>query len=63
MSEELKPCKECGSDYVGVESTLIGHTFFVMCHKCGYHGDLCNTEQDAIETWNRRADDGHKSED
>jgi len=60
MSEKLKPCKECGSYYVDAESTLIGHdvTFFIMCRKCGYYGGFYGTEQEAIEAWNRRDDDG-----
>ena len=59
---ELKPCPFCGGEGCVQEHVFIGltSTFGVVCLDC-----CCETRQfyytkeDAIEAWNRRADDEH----
>lgn len=49
MENELKPCPFCGGKAVKIAS---GHQ--VVCCKCCTMGQLYPTENQAIETWNRR---------
>lgn len=56
MSNELKPC-ECGG--VGtICKTVLGYG--VECSKNGHihNTSIFETEKQAIEAWNRRADNG-----
>lgn len=64
---ELKPCPFCGGN-----AKLVDHTFWndttksfsyksygVMCRHCGVQGfQFYETEEEAINAWNRRATDG-----
>lgn len=71
MTDKLKPCPFCGSDYVAmskgahwVAPKYFGRIRVVGCGSCGVFGSVFNTlamseeraEQMAIESWNRRAD-------
>ena len=51
--DELKPCPFCGSRYV-----VSVYCWIVKCCRCGAHGAAGQTRKEAIEAWNRRADDG-----
>lgn len=50
---ELKPCK-CGKK-AAVQSDGMRVWYSVSC-MCGLHTNEYRTEQEAIEAWNRRAD-------
>ncbi len=55
MKEQIKPCPVCGEkealDVYDVES--YEHTyFFVMCGRCGYHGWLGRSIEEAVNVWN-----------
>lgn len=54
---ELKPCPFCGSE-VWLEEWADGRegTFRVRCcdTRCDVQTPICDTEQQAIEIWNRR---------
>lgn len=58
---ELKPCPFCGGDeiYLTVAST-VGKVYWakVDCNRCFCGTSKKDTEEDAIEAWNRRATDG-----
>lgn len=71
MSEkELKPCPFCGGevDYIHTDhETLIFRTHQFSCKRChanvfleaeGHYKTATETEIEAIDTWNRRADNG-----
>ena len=66
MNDELKPCAHCGnSDHLMVErvegETVSPDNFQVVCGwlsgGCGASGGVRRTQAEAIEAWNRRADD------
>ena len=49
---ELKPCPFCG----GEASMYIAYDdgYYVCCDECGCGLPVYNTEEEAIEAWNRR---------
>ncbi len=56
---KLKPCPFCGEkDAIGIESYKSSGIdwFYVTCHECMAQGTTCGTEQDAVDTWNWRAE-------
>ena len=57
MSEELKPCWDCGSPEVevGVVDTY-GLAYWVECTACGACTGQHYNERDAIDAWNRPAE-------
>lgn len=59
MSEKLKPCPFCGGNNLSVE----GITFYwVECIDCNASISGHETEEQAIEAWNRRASAEQKEE-
>ena len=50
---DLKPCPFCGGKAKS-KGYQIG--FRVMCPECGGRAKLFSTAEEAIEAWNRRAD-------
>ena len=55
MATELKPCPFCGCEAVTTTSILDEH--YVICTNCTCAGPGGWSEQEAIEAWNRRAED------
>lgn len=62
---ELKPCPFCGSKWANVKYVNnpfdrhhIYGGFAAYCDDCGATTKHFKTEQEAIEAWNRRADNG-----
>ena len=55
---ELKPCPFCGgeAETLTAESMHGGYLFGIMCSDCRSRGDVYNTEAEAIEAWNTRAE-------
>lgn len=61
---ELKPCPFCGAtaegeplmNRVGIYQSELTKCFHVSCYKCGTTSNWYNTEKQAINAWNRRAD-------
>jgi Lar family restriction alleviation protein len=63
---ELKPCPFCGATdnkklrpTSGVELSREEGIFQVFCWECGASSGYFRTEQEAIEAWNRRVDNGY----
>lgn len=55
---ELKPCPFCGGSARVLElNGFYQHTHFVSCDTCNAAGDTRETEEAAIEAWNRRVTD------
>lgn len=54
----IKPCPFCGSDDNEIVNTGLEHTDFqsyaIYCTDCVSYGSSCNTECEAIESWNKR---------
>lgn len=70
MSEMLKPCPRCGgeAEMFEYEEKLMGLSkdeflsedgivFAVECLSCGNTTELCPFEEDAVDAWNRMAND------
>jgi len=56
MSEELRPCPFCGSNFVNMNR--VG--WWVVCENCGAEGPAKETREEALATWNRRANEGER---
>ena len=54
--QELKPCQICGATDE-VELVKIGEWVLCRCNMCDTKSGFYETEEDAINAWNRRADD------
>lgn len=58
---ELKPCPFCGGNNVGVwhEFWYVAERddYAVQCYDCHFGLSIKHTEKEAIEAWNRRAND------
>ena len=54
MTKELYFCPICKEkqDYLDVG---LFSNYLVRCGFCGAQGRLCDTEQEAVETWNKNA--------
>lgn len=53
MSEELKPCAQCGGD--AQTDFIEGETYIIECYQCGMRTGWEDSPEDAIAAWNRRA--------
>ena len=51
---DLKPCPFCGEKIIGLHG--VGYAIFVQCPFCGATFPMFDTVEEAIEAWNRRAD-------
>lgn len=58
MTSELLPCPFCGgeAEILTAESMHGGYLFGIMCNDCRSRGDVFDTEAEAIEAWNTRAE-------
>ena len=54
MATELKPCPFCGGEDFQMVS-VYGGEYYVDCLTCTACGPSGETEEEAIEAWNRRA--------
>lgn len=55
MDEKLMTCPfDCGG-HLAIISQYGGRHFFVQCDSCGACGPTFETEEGAVERWNRRA--------
>lgn len=60
MTEKLKPCPFCGGEGRVFEDTSFGvdnPLYRVFCGMCLVKTDTAYRREDAIEIWNRRAND------
>lgn len=53
---ELKPCPFCGGDAILLRTLGADRPFHILCG-CGGRVGWFETEQEAIEAWERRATD------
>lgn len=58
MSNELLPCPFCGgeAEILTAESMNGGYLFGIMCNDCRSRGDVYDTEAEAVDAWNTRAE-------
>lgn len=54
---KLKPCPFCGRTELEIV-IVYGEDYYVGCLTCTACGQSCETYEEAIEAWNRRAEDG-----
>lgn len=57
---KLKPCPFCGGTAGTIGDSVVEEdpAFWVRCWECGAETSVYNTKEEAIEAWNRRADNG-----
>ena len=53
MSEKLKPCPFCGGNNLSIDGITV---YWVECKDCNASIGGHETEEEAIEAWNWRAD-------
>lgn len=57
--DELKPCPFCGSKEVRMRFDSVIESYYVTCKKCGAEvSQFYGLKDEAVEAWNRRANDG-----
>ena len=56
---KLKHCPFCGSKALHTSNIFGEH--YVVCTNCTCAGPGAWTQEEAIEAWNRRANDNHKN--
>ena len=54
---ELKKCPFCGGE-AEVHQTYSIDVYWCKCNDCNAETEPANTEEDAVEAWNRRVDNG-----
>lgn len=52
MSDKLKSCPFCGGEAEMIETLFCDYK--VECEKCGASTSYCDSEEMAVEAWNRR---------
>lgn len=57
MKEKLKPCPFCGSENIEIVRSPITERFIATCNSCAVSSRYFNDEDEAIEGWNRRAEE------
>lgn len=62
MAEKLKPCPFCGGEAVVDMDESWFWEWEVFCIKCGCALGHFDTEEEAIERWNRRAGDSDETD-
>lgn len=51
---EINNCLFCGSEHIQAVGVVYDNeVWFVACHSCEGEGPECDTEQEAIEAWNK----------
>lgn len=60
MSEALKPCPFCGGEpelnYTWCDYISFDDGYWACCRNCQVRTKSFKTEQEALNSWNRRAD-------
>ena len=56
--EKLKTCPKCGNHQLKFVTNVMTTRTCVLCEECGEESNWCNTKNEAVEAWNRRADNG-----
>lgn len=59
--EQLRPCPFCGGEANIYQMHFCGTTYTCECSDCGIETKPMDTEAEAIEAWNRRAEPERKS--
>lgn len=54
--EELKPCPKCGNHQLKFVTNVMRARTCVLCEECGEESNWYNTKNEAVEDWNRRAE-------
>jgi len=64
VSKKLKPCPECGSDDLSIDSSNIARLSEVLCNDCDYVFQRNCCEDDIVKHWNKlsRSDDSMKDD-
>lgn len=63
---DLKPCPRCGSNGVGINRYIFVNDetedWDVWCDECDLHTAYYKTEEQAVEAWNRMAEEGERND-
>jgi Lar family restriction alleviation protein len=46
-------CPFCGSTHTGMEGSLRGASYAIMCYVCGAKGPIARKQEIAVKKWNR----------
>lgn len=60
MKNKFRNCPFCKNNDINTWDKIAGSgktVYFAYCSKCGCEGPTANTEEHAVELWNRRDND------
>lgn len=62
MNDKLKPCPFCGGEKVRFAYLGTTESHAICCENCGAESNEFDTEEEAIEAWNTRAEGGNDAD-
>ena len=53
LTDELKPCPQCGALPEHIHLSCFGRMFYMYCGNCEAESDIFATKDEAVEDWNK----------